>query len=67
MQGNATIEVYSGPEIQESVMSKNQFWPLDYDPEGAIYESPSWDLPGFRPNRRTAPPRQKSGPVRQTR
>ena len=29
-------------------MSTNRFWPLDYDPEGAIYENPSWDLPGFR-------------------
>jgi len=29
-------------------MSKNRFWPLDYDPEGAIYENLSWDLPGFR-------------------
>lgn len=29
-------------------MTTKSFWPLDYDPEGAIYESPSWDLPGFR-------------------
>jgi hypothetical protein len=24
------------------------FWPLDYDPEGEIYENVAWDLPGFR-------------------
>ena len=36
-------------------MSKHtvrKFWPLDYDPEGEIYENPSWDLPGFRPDRK---------------
>jgi hypothetical protein len=34
------------------------FWPLDYDPEGEIYENPAWDLPGFRPRPKihTAPP-----------
>jgi hypothetical protein len=25
-----------------------KFWPLDFDPEGAIYENPTWDLPGFK-------------------
>jgi hypothetical protein len=25
-----------------------RFWPLDFDPEGEIYENPAWDLPGFR-------------------
>jgi hypothetical protein len=30
-----------------------QFWPLDYDPEGEIYENLAWDLPGFRPKRRS--------------
>lgn len=35
-------------------MTTNKFWPLDYDPEGAIYENPSWDLPGFRRKRQTA-------------
>jgi hypothetical protein len=28
--------------------NKNNFWVLDFDPEGEIYESLSWDLPGFR-------------------
>lgn len=40
-------------------MSTNQFWPLDSDPEGAIYENPSWDLPGFRPNRLPVSNRKK--------
>lgn len=26
----------------------HKFWPLDYDPEGEIYENVAWDLPGFR-------------------
>ena len=29
-------------------MKTPKFWPLDFDPEGAIYENPSWDLPGFK-------------------
>ncbi len=29
-------------------MHKSKFWPLDYDPEGEIYETLAWDLPGFR-------------------
>jgi len=28
-------------------MTTRKFWPLDFDPEGAIYENPAWDLPGF--------------------
>lgn len=32
--------------------NKNQYWPWDDDPDGAIYENLSWDLPGFRPARR---------------
>jgi hypothetical protein len=32
-------------------MTKRKFWPLDYDPEGEIYENVAWDLPGFRPHR----------------
>jgi hypothetical protein len=31
-----------------SMRHNNNFWVLDYDPEGEIYESLSWDLPGFR-------------------
>lgn len=26
----------------------SKFWPLDYDPEVAIYENLSWDLPGLK-------------------
>jgi hypothetical protein len=33
-------------------MSKSKYWPLDYDPEGEIYDSLAWDLPGFRRERR---------------
>jgi len=29
-------------------MITSKFWPLDYDPEGEIYENLAWDLPGFR-------------------
>jgi hypothetical protein len=34
---------------------KSKFWPLDYDPEGEIYENPSWDLPGLRRTSKTRP------------
>jgi len=37
-------------------MSKSKFWPLDYNPEGAIYDNLSWDLPGYR---RARLPKQK--------
>jgi len=33
-------------------MKTRKFWPLDFDPEGEIYETLAWDLPGFRPSRR---------------
>jgi len=33
-------------------MDTRKFWPLDFDPEGEIYETVAWDLPGFRRNRR---------------
>jgi len=32
-------------------MRKFKYWPLDYNPEGEIYDSPAWDLPGFRRER----------------
>jgi hypothetical protein len=33
-----------------------RFWPLDYDQEVAIYDNPSWDLPGHkRLGRRSRP------------
>ncbi len=34
-------------------MHKSKFWPLDYDPEGEIYETLAWDLPGFRRRQKT--------------
>jgi hypothetical protein len=35
-------------------MEKRKFWPLDFDPEGEIYENLAWDLPGFRRHHPTA-------------
>lgn len=35
-------------------MITRNFWPLDFDPEGEIYENPSWDLPGLRPGSRSS-------------
>lgn len=29
-------------------MNKRKFWPLDFDPEGEIYDTLAWDLPGYR-------------------
>jgi hypothetical protein len=34
-------------------MHKQQFWFLDTDPEGPVYENLSWDMPGVRPRRRS--------------
>jgi len=28
-------------------MKQQNFWPLDFDPEGEIYENLAWDLPGY--------------------
>lgn len=36
-------------------MMTRKFWPLDYDPEGEIYENVAWDLPGFRRSSRNSP------------
>ena len=36
-------------------MSTRNFWPLDYDPEGEIYENVAWDLPGFRRSNHARP------------
>lgn len=41
--------------IREVQMNTRNFWPLDFDPEGEIYESVAWDLPGFK-NRRAPHP-----------
>jgi hypothetical protein len=37
-------------------MNTRKFWPLDFDPEGEIYENVAWDLPGFRRERRPVTP-----------
>jgi len=41
------------------MINKSQFWPLDYDPEGEIYESLSWDLPGFRRKNEVTPAQRR--------
>lgn len=43
--------MYLGPPQRKSVMITRKFWPLDFDPEGEIYENVAWDLPGLRPRR----------------
>jgi len=45
-------------------MKTPKFWPLDFDPEGEIYENVAWDLPGYQrgrrlPHRPADPPRRK--------
>ena len=44
-------------------MNTSKFWPLDFDPEGEIYENVAWDLPGYKRGRRphapAHPPRRK--------
>lgn len=29
-------------------MTTRKFWPLDFDPEGEVYENVAWDLPGYK-------------------
>ena len=41
-------------------MDTRKFWPLDFDPEGEVYENVAWDLPGYR-RRRTAHRRSPAG------
>jgi len=36
-------------------MDTRKFWPLDFDPEGEIYENVSWDLPGYVRRRDSRP------------
>jgi hypothetical protein len=47
-------------------MSTSNFWPLNDDSEGEIYENVAWDLPGFRlgkrRRRKPAERRQKRKP-----
>jgi len=51
--------------------NNNKFWVLDFDPEGEIYESLSWDLPGFRVREagglHRAPKQAKASPRRNRR
>jgi hypothetical protein len=65
MQAGAIIKLYSHLQgFRLNHMRSPKFWPLDFDPEGAIYENPSWDLPGFkrgllaRPNTGSSLPRK---------
>ena len=40
-------------------MNTRNFWPLDFDPEGEIYENVAWDLPGYnKRGRQSRPPAQ---------
>ncbi|HXB67861.1 MAG TPA: hypothetical protein VNY05_06440 [Candidatus Acidoferrales bacterium] len=43
-------------------MTTRKFWPLDFDPEGEIYENPAWDLPGFNRGLIARPPKPSRGP-----
>jgi hypothetical protein len=46
-------------------MEKRKFWPLDYDPEGEIYDTLAWDLPGYRrPRRGISPLRKRASKTR---
>ncbi|HEY1240000.1 MAG TPA: hypothetical protein VGF16_05560 [Bryobacteraceae bacterium] len=45
-------------------MDTRKFWPLDYDPEGEIYESVAWDLPGFKRKEVSLPARR---PIKKSR
>jgi hypothetical protein len=42
----------------------SRFWPLDYDQEVAIYDNPSWDLPGRKPPRTKRPGKHRSTPAK---
>jgi hypothetical protein len=50
-------KLFSFQTALEHVMSTRKFWPLDYDPDGEIYENVAWDLPGFRRRLPAAPKR----------
>jgi len=53
------MKVHRKSIFQATFMSKSKFWPLDYNPEGAIYDNLSWDLPGYRPNRARLPKQKR--------
>jgi hypothetical protein len=60
MQGKWYNEGVSVRIISEIDMRNFNYWPLDDEPEGEIYENLAWDLPGYRPNReRQAHPKRK--------
>ena len=40
-------------------MNTRKFWPLDFDPEGEIYENVAWDLPGYQRSRESRPTPQR--------
>lgn len=42
-------------------MEERKFWPLDFDPEGEIYDTVAWDLPGYRSQRREISSLRKRG------
>jgi hypothetical protein len=52
------MKVYFFPPrlYQVTHMSTSNFWPLDFDTDGEIYENVAWDLPGFRRPRTKAKP-----------
>ena len=35
------------PYEVKTLMTTRKFWPLDFDPEGEVYENVAWDLPGY--------------------
>jgi len=43
-------------------MNQKKFWPLDFDPEGEVYENLAWDLPGYT-HRQTRPTAQDNGQI----
>jgi hypothetical protein len=68
VQEDAKMKLHPSCVSGRKLMNTFQFWPLDMDPEGQIYENPAWDLPGLRrrspaPKKNTKPPARKSKPA----
>lgn len=40
-------------------MRNPKYWPLDYEPEGEIYDNLAWDLPGYRRNHQARSKRKR--------
>ena len=40
-------------------MSNPKYWPLDYEPEGEIYDNLAWDLPGYQRDRKVRSKRKR--------